>query len=319
MKAIVCPRYGTPDVLEPREVPTPRYGEHDVLVRVRATTVARDDCSFLSGEPFAARLYSGLLRPRFSVQGSLFSGEVDAVGAGVTRFAEGDRVFGLSPRDFGTQAEYLRVPEDAVMARRESGMTHEEAACLLEATTALTLLRDVARVRGGQRVLVNGASGSVGCYAVQLAKHLGAEVTGVCGPANTEALYALGADRVLDYTRDDFTRGAERYDVVLDAAGRSSFTRCRRVLTRRGAYLSVNPTPGTLLHVLLTSPGRGRRARFAATGLMQRPENLVFLDSLFASGGIRAVVDGSHPLERTADAYRRVERGGRMGSVVVTV
>lgn len=323
MKAMTGHRYGPPEVLELRELPTPEPGEGDVLVRIRATTVTAADCAFRSGRPLTARLYAGPLRPRFRVLGGSFAGEVAAVGRGVTRFAEGDRVFGLNPNGFGTHAEYVRVPQDGILTGITSGMTDEQAASLTEATTALTFLRDVRPVRPGQRVLVNGATGSVGGYGVQLAAHRGAEVTGVCRAANAELARSLGARRTVDYTAadptDPGTLDGLRQDVFFDAAGKSSFSRARRALAADGAYLTTEATPSALFHTLRTAGGRGRICRFSATGLRQSVDDLVHLDGLAGSGAVRAFIDSTFPLERLADAHRRVESGRKAGSVVVTL
>ena len=321
MRAMTCPVYGPPDVLELRDLPTPEPRPDDVLVRVRATTVTAADCAFRSGRPFVARLYAGLVRPRFPVLGGAFAGDVTAVGANVRRFAVGARVLGDSPDDFGTHAVFLRLPQDRPMARITSAMTYEEAASVVEATTALTFLRDVGPVRPGQKVLVNGATGSVGSYGVQLAKHYGAEVTAVCGPANADLARSLGADRVIDRTRVDPTLpGTPEHrlqDVFFDAAGKSSFARARRALTPTGTYLATAPTASVIVHSLWTARGRGRTCRFAASGLRQSPDNLAELDALAGSGAIRAVIDGVYPLEDAAEAHRRAESGRKAGTVVV--
>ena len=321
MRAMTCPVYGPPDVLELRDLPTPEPRPDDVLVRVRATTVTAADCAFRSGRPFVARLYAGLVRPRFPVLGGAFAGDVTAVGANVRRFAVGARVLGDSPDDFGTHAVFLRLPQDRPMARITSAMTYEEAASVVEATTALTFLRDVGPVRPGQKVLVNGATGSVGSYGVQLATHYGAEVTAVCGPANADLARSLGADRVIDRTRVDPTLpGTPEHrlqDVFFDAAGKSSFARARRALTPTGTYLATAPTASVIVHSLWTARGRGRTCRFAASGLRQSPDNLAELDALAGSGAIRAVIDGVYPLEDAAEAHRRAESGRKAGTVVV--
>ncbi|RKS06433.1 NADPH:quinone reductase-like Zn-dependent oxidoreductase [Nocardiopsis sp. Huas11] len=322
MRAMTCPAYGPPEIVEPRELPTPEPGPDDVLVRVRATTVTAADCAFRSGRPFAARLYAGLVRPRFPVLGGTFAGDVAAVGANVRRYSVGDRVLGLSPHDFGAHAEFLCLAQDRPMARITGDLPYTEAASIVEATTALTFLRDVSPIRPGQKVLVNGATGSVGSYGVQLAKHYGAEVTAVCGPANADLARSLGAERTIDRTRADPTRpGTPEHrlqDVFFDAAGKSSFGRARRALTPTGTYMTTAPDPSALVHSLWTARGRGRTCRFATAGLRQSPDTLAHLDALAGSGAIRAVIDGVHPLEDLADAYRRAESGRKAGTVVVT-
>lgn len=319
MRAVVCPRYGPAEVLELRELPTPTPAAGEVLVRIHAATVGPADVAFRSGTPWFARLFSGLRRPKLSVLGDGFAGDVVAVGADAHRFAVGDRVFGLNPKRLGAHAGYMSLPEDGLLAAMPPGMTSEDAVSVLEAATALTFLRDVAKLRQGERVLVNGASGSVGCFGVQLAKHLGAHVTGVCSTANVELVRSLGADAVIDYTQQDFTADDQRYDVVFDAVGTSSYRRCKGVLAPRGRYLNTVPSFGIVGAMLWTALSRGRKARFAATGLMQTTDNLTFLAELFESGAIRSVIDRRYPLEDIAEAYRYVETGRKKGTAVVTM
>lgn len=318
MKAIVCPEYGPPEVLELRDVEKPIPRGDEVLVRVRATTVGPADCAFRQGDPLIARLYSGIRRPKSPVLGGSLAGEVEAVGGEVTRFKEGDRVFGLSPKGFGTHAEYTCLPEEGLLATTADGMTDEDAVSILEALTALTFLRDVAQVQAGQRVLINGASGSVGGFAVQLARHFGAHVTGVCSTANVPLVRSLGADDVIDHTAEDFTRDGQRYDVIFDAVGKRSFADCRSSLTPEGSYLSTVPSLGIVAAMAWTSLRGGRKARFATTGLMQKRENITFIAELFGSGQLNPVIDRRYPLAEAAEAHRYVETGHKKGSVVIT-
>jgi NADPH:quinone reductase-like Zn-dependent oxidoreductase len=320
MKAVVCTKYGSPEVLRLREVARPAPGDDEVLIRIHAAVVGPSDCAFRKGEPFIVRLLYGLTRPRLSTPGVEFAGEVEAVGKDVELFGMGDGVFGMSPNRFGTHAEYMCLAEDKPMVRKPANATYEEAVGICDgATTALTFLRDVAKLQSVQRILINGASGAVGVYAVQLARYFGAEVAGVCSTANLGMVKSLGASRVIDYTREDFTRSGETYDVIFDAAGKSSFSRCAGSLTKKGVYLTTVPTPGIMLQMLRTSVISGKKAKFVAAGLKQNKENLAFLAELVEKGKIRAVIDRRYPLEQISEAHRYVETGHKKGNVIITV
>ncbi|MFJ7073709.1 NAD(P)-dependent alcohol dehydrogenase [Streptomyces sp. NPDC098781] len=319
MKAAVHSRYGPPDVVRIAEVDKPSVGEHDVLVRVHATTVNRTDCAYRAARPFFMRALTGLARPRRTVLGTEYAGVVEAVGDGVTSFSVGDRVFGYNEGAFGTHAEYLSVPEDGAVATLPEGVTFEEAAPGTEgAHYAMSFVR-TARVRAGQDVLVYGATGAIGSAAVQLLKHHGATVTAVCATAQLELVKGLGADRVVDYTAEDFTRDEQRYDAVLDAVGKSTFGRCRRLLKPGGAYLSSELGPGgqNIFLPLVTPLFRGRRVKFAFPQQDQRVVREI--RDLIATGEFRPVVDRRYPLEQIVDAYRYVETGRKIGNVVITV
>ncbi len=320
MKAAVHDRYGSADVVRVEEVPTPVPGDDEVLVRVHAAVVGVVDSVAREGVPRYARVYFGLTRPRFPLLGSDFAGRVEAVGPAVTRFAVGDDVFGaLAPR-FGAHAEYVCLSQDAALARKPAALTYPEAAALVD-TTALVFLRDKAKLHSGQSILVNGASGSVGTAAVQLARHLGARVTGVCSASNADVVERLGAEAVLDYATTDFTRSGTAYDVVFDVAGKSSFARSRRVLHTGGVYLTTAPSPAILLQMPWTARFGKRKAIVAFTGLRgaaAKRADLGYLAGLADSGAWVPVVDACYPLERIADAYRHVDRGHKRGNVIVT-
>jgi NADPH:quinone reductase-like Zn-dependent oxidoreductase len=322
MRAIVYSDYGPPDVLRVQEVDKPVPGRGEVLVRVRATTVTAVDTFYRGGVPRLARLDAGLLRPKRAILGTELAGVVEAVGEGVERFAEGDAVYGSTGGVSGAHAEYVLLPGDAALTAKPAGLTFEQAAAVpYGALTALHFLRDAAMVRRGQRVLVNGASGSVGSYAVQLAKHFGAHVTGVCSGAKVELVRSLGADRVIDYTQEDFVRSGESYDVVFDVVGKRSFWNCRGSLTATGIYLTTIPTLPILLRMLWPLKIGGKRARVAFAGMRpsaDRANDLTFLGGLLEADGIVPVVDRSFPLERTAEAHRYVEAGHKGGNVVIT-
>ncbi|HEX6576918.1 MAG TPA: NAD(P)-dependent alcohol dehydrogenase [Jiangellaceae bacterium] len=237
MKAAVHTRYGPPEVVQISAVEMPTAKDNEVLVKVHATTVNRTDCGYRAAKPFILRLFSGLVGPRVTVLGSEFAGEVEAVGSDVTSF-EGDRVFGYNEGPFGAHAEYMTVPEDGLLATMPAKVTYEQAAPATEGSHyALSFIRK-AKIRNGQHVLVNGATGAIGSAAVQLLKSLGADVTATCDSGNLELVQRLGADRVIDYTAEDFTKDKQAYDVVLDAVGKSSFGRCKRLLKPGGIYLS---------------------------------------------------------------------------------
>jgi NADPH:quinone reductase-like Zn-dependent oxidoreductase len=320
VKAIVCTTYGSPDVLQLKEIAKPIPNDKEVLIRVHAAVVGPSDCAFRKGDPFVIKLLYGLTRPRLSTQGVEFAGEIEAVGKAVTLFKPGDQVFGMSPNSFGAHAEYLCLPEDKPVIVKPANTTYEEAAGICDgATTALTFLRDVAKLQPGQRILINGASGAVGTYAVQLARHFGAEVTGVCSTVNVDLVRSLGADTVIDYTKQDFSKTGQTYDVIFDAVGKSSFSRCKGALKSGGVYLSTVPTLGIIVQMLWTSLIGGKRARFAAAGLVQNKENLAFLKGLIEAGTLKAVIDRRYPLEQVPEAHSYVETGRKKGNVIINV
>jgi NADPH:quinone reductase-like Zn-dependent oxidoreductase len=319
MKAVQCVRYGSPDVMRLVDVPQPMPRENEVLIRVQSTAATPSDVAFRSGKPFIARFFSGLLRPKY-IPGTEVAGEVTAVGHGVTRFQPGDPIVGACGTKFGAYAEYVCLPEDGLIASRPANMSAAEATHVTDGgLTALVFLRDHARLQPGQSILINGASGSVGAFAVQLAKYYGAVVTGVCSGANAGLVESLGADRVIDYTRHDFTGDGQTYDVIFDAVGKSSFGCCRRSLKPGGVYMTTVPSARILLDMARTKVSGGQRAVFAATGLSQRVENLTFLTQLYEAGVVRSVVDRYYPLEEIVAAHRYVETERKRGEVAIEV
>ncbi|MEU9251185.1 NAD(P)-dependent alcohol dehydrogenase [Streptomyces sp. NPDC048270] len=325
MKAIVQDRYGPPDVLEFGEVEKPAAGEHEVLVRVHAAAVNARDWHLMRGDPYAARLVLGLTRPKQRIRGTDFAGRVEAVGRGVTRLSPGDEVFGEAE---GTFAEYVCASQD-VVAVKPPGLSFEQAAALpLAGSTALTGLRDLGRVRAGQRVLVNGASGGVGTFAVQIAKAFGAEVTGVCSARNADLVRSLGADHVVDYAREDFTRGGPRYDVVFDLVGNRSLAGLRRALVPAGTLVlsgggvseggSLFGPLGLLLKGRALSPFAGRRRLLVLTAEPNR-ENLEALAELVERGEVSPAVERTYRLAEAAEAVRHLEVDHARAKVVVTV
>ncbi|MBY4677414.1 NAD(P)-dependent alcohol dehydrogenase [Marinobacterium arenosum] len=323
MKAIVCPAYGAAELLELREVERPTAKDNELLVRVRASAVTAADTMMRSGTPYIGRLATGLRRPARQIPGTGFAGEVEAVGKAVTGFRVGDRVFGETGLNFGANAEYLCVAEDALVATLPAGISFEQAAPVCDgALTSLSFLRHIGQLQRGQRLLVIGASGSLGTAAVQLGKHFGAEVTGLCSGANRELVMSLGADRVIDYTREDFTRADLRYDIIFDTVGKSSFARCKAVLSDDGQYLS--PVLGLPLfrHMLQTALAGRKKARFSATGMRPAAELRLLVEQLKAlleTGALKMVIDRRYPLAQVAEAHAYVEQGHKRGNLVINI
>ncbi|MGB7115765.1 MAG: NAD(P)-dependent alcohol dehydrogenase, partial [Anaerolineales bacterium] len=294
MKAIVCTEYGPPEVLQFEEVAKPVPEDNEVLIKIHATTVTAVDCTFRQGKPFVGRFFSGLRKPKNPIQGTELAGEIEAVGKDVKRFKEGDQVFGTS-MGYGVYAEYICLPEEAAtLGVKPANMTYEEAACCDGGLTALPFLRDTANIQSRQKVLINGASGSIGTAAVQLAKYYGADVTGVCSTINLELVKSLGADHVIDYTKEDFTKSGLTYDIIFDTVGKISFSSSRRSLTQKGVFLEAALTSAILPQVLWTSMIGSKKAKIAFTGLMpasERTENLLFLKELIEAGKLKSVID----------------------------
>jgi len=317
VKAVVRDKYGPPELLRLDDVPTPVAGDREVLVRVHAASVNAGDWHLMRGDPFLVRLMFGLFRPKHRVLGSDIAGHVEAVGKDVQRFRVGDEVFGLlSECGFGAFAEYVSAPEDA-LAGKPAGTTFEEAAAVpCAATTALQALRLKGAVQPGQKVLVNGASGGVGTFAVQIAKSLGAEVTGVTSTRNTGLVRSLGADHVVDYTQDDFTRSGKRYDLILDAAAFRSVVDYRGALSAEGRYVMIGGSTGRFFEMMLLGPFLPRMHTLLSKASQ---EDLVFLKDLVEARKLKAVIDRRYPLAEVPDAIRYVEEGHARGKVVVTV
>jgi NADPH:quinone reductase-like Zn-dependent oxidoreductase len=321
MRAIVLDRYGGPEVFRYAEVATPVARPGEILIRIHATVATPPDVAFRSARPFIARAFAGWLKPKTAILGGSLAGELAAVGAGVTRFKRGDRLFGAA--EWGTYAQYMRLPAEAAIAPMPPAMGYEEACAISEGyLTAMPFLRDEARLEAGQRVLINGASGSVGTSAVQLAREFGAHVTGVCSTRNIELVRSLGADAVIDYTHQDFTQTREAYDVIFDAVGKSSFARCRKALKANGIYMTTVPSLSILWRMLKRRDADGKRGLLATTGLRSdemKRRDLELMVELYTAGKLRAVIDRRYALSEMAEAHRYVETGHKRGSVVVTV
>jgi 2-desacetyl-2-hydroxyethyl bacteriochlorophyllide A dehydrogenase len=326
MKAIVYTEYGPPSVLRLEEVDKPEPKDDELLVKVKATTVTAGDARLRSSNfpPMfwlLGRLMFGMTKPKRTILGHELSGEVEAVGKDVKQFKPGDQVFGTTTGlGAGAYAEYVCLPEEmkeGVVASKPANVNHEEAAAgIIGGLTALHFLRK-ANIESGQKVLIYGASGSVGTYAVQLARHFGAEVTGVCSTANLELVKSLGADTVIDYTKEDFSESGQPYDVIFDTIGKSSFSRSTKALTSNGIYLLTNFGMKDLFGKLWLSMTSNKKVIMGVAA--EKTEDLLFLKELIEAGKITPVIDRYYPLERTTEAHEYVDQGHKKGNVVITI
>ncbi|MFC2144820.1 NAD(P)-dependent alcohol dehydrogenase [Actinomycetota bacterium] len=320
MKAIVYEKYGPPEVLQLKEVEKPTPNDNEVLVRIHAATVGLSDLMTLKGAPFLTRFFTGLIRPKNPIPGAEFAGEIEAVGKDVKLFKKGDQVFGTDLNGLGAYAEYKCLPEDGMLAKKPANVTWEEAAPVCGALAAWNFLTDQVTIQSGQKVLINGASGNIGTTSVQIARYFGAEVTGVCSTTNLELVKSLGADQVIDYTQEDFTKTSHTWDVIFDAENMSSFSRCKGSLTQKGVYLKTFPGLTILLQMLWTSKIGSKKAKISATGLRPIAKRLSFLNGLIElieAGKIKSVIDRCYLLEQMVEAHKYVEKGHKKGNVVI--
>ena len=322
MKAIVCTKYGPPEVLQLKEVEKPTPKDNEVRIKICATTVTSGDSrmrSFTVPLSFwlLARIALGLRKPKKAILGAELAGEIESVGKDVKLFKKGDPVFAYPGHIGGTYAEYLCMPENGCLAIKPANVTYEEAAAIpFGGNTALHFLKK-GNIQRGQKVLIYGASGSVGTFAVQLAKYLGAEVTGVCSITNLELVKSLGADMVIDYTKEDFTKNGETYDVIFDTVGKSSFSGCMRSLRKEGIYLQAVAAPALSVRMRWTAITSSKKL-IGGTAI-PKTENLIYLKELVEAGKIKPVIDRSYPLEQIVEAHRYVDKGHKKGNVVITV
>jgi NADPH:quinone reductase-like Zn-dependent oxidoreductase len=318
MRAVVFDRYGPPEVQRIEDVPRPVPEEDEVLVKIHATTVTRSDCGIRAAEPFFIRLFFGLRRPKQRILGTELAGEIEGVGAAVSQFAVGDLVFGSTSAFMsGTHAEFICMKETAPLAIKPAGMTFEQAAAVTDGAVLALMCLNAAHVSKGQKILIYGASGAIGTAGVQLAKHLGADVTAVCNTKNLELVKSLGADRVIDYTREDFTRNGQTYDVIFDAVGKHSFSLSKGSLNRGGCYVATDGLQNLFL-ALWTSRFGDRKVLFPIPPQYTK-QNVLLFKELIEAGKFRAVIDRCYPLKDVVEATRYVETQQKTGNVVLTI
>lgn len=324
MKVIFHTKYGPPDELQLKEVVKPTPKDNEVLIKIHTTTVTTSDCNarnftFVSKLlMLPARMGQGFSKPKINILGIDLAGEIEAVGQDVKRYKKGDQVFGTPGNVMGAHAEYICLPEDGVLTIKPANMTWEEAASIPNmGNSALYFMRDLGNVQAGSKVLINGASGGIGTFAVQLAKYYGAEVTGICSSTNLEMVKSLGADHVIDYTKEDFTQNGQTYDVIFDVVYKLSFSRCKNSLNNDGVYLPTLIELPDLIQLIWTGITGGRKVKFGDAVI--KVENLIFLRELFEAGKLKPVIDRIYPLEQTPEAFRYVEKGHKKGSVVIAV
>ncbi|BDS11566.1 NAD(P)-dependent alcohol dehydrogenase [Aureispira anguillae] len=322
MKAVTFVKYGTPEVLQLESIKKPIPKADEILIKINAIPVTTEDPLLRRGEPYFTRLFLGLTKPKNSVLGAEFSGEIEAIGQNVTLFKIGDKVFGHSGQNLGCYAEYVCVKEKGLLLKRPPNMSAEEVAPVCTFMAAWNFMVALAEVKHHQKVLINGASGSVGSAAVQIAKTFGANVTGVCSTANINLVKSLGADKVIDYTTDQFTKNGALYDIVFDVANKSSFYSCRNSLTKNGIYLNPVLKISTLIQMLWTNFFSKKKVMFSATGLQPISKRKTFLKELtklFETGKLKTIIDKRYNLEQIVDAHRYIESGNRKGNVIINL
>lgn len=320
MKAIEWTEFGSPEVLRLTEVKTPTPKDDEVLIRVYATTATTADGMMRRGESIMGRIILGLRKPRkkYKIPGLELSGVIEEIGKDVKQFRKGDQVYGFTGFEPGAYAEYKCMSEKGSITKKPTNMNYGEAAAVVDgATTALFFLKDKANIQKGEKVLINGASGSIGTFAVQLAKYFGAEVTGVCGTGNLELVKSLGADKVIDYTKEDFTRSGETYDIIFDTVGKSSFSRCNGSLNKNGRYIVTTIGLTSIIQTLFTRFIGSKKVIFGMS--IDKKEALTFIKDLIEIEKLKPVIDRCYSLEQISEAHGYVENGHKKGNVIITI
>jgi NADPH:quinone reductase-like Zn-dependent oxidoreductase len=317
MKAIIYTKYGPPEVLQLKDVEKPSPKDNEILIKVKATAVNTGDLRLRKADPFAVRFFFGLTKPKKNILGVVLSGEIEAIGAAVKLFKVGDEVFGTTGMSFGAYAAYTCLPENGTLALKPNNITHNEAAVIpFGGTTALYFIKK-ANIQSGQKVLINGASGAVGTAAIQLAKYFGAHVTGVCSTTNIEMVRSLGADEVIDYTKADFTKNGETYDVIFDTVDKISFSNSLKSLNKNGILILGASGLSGMLQGLWTSMTSGKKV---ITGMIsEKAADIIFLKELVENGKLKPVIDRTYSLEQVAEAHAYVEKGHKKGNVAITL
>jgi NADPH:quinone reductase-like Zn-dependent oxidoreductase len=321
MKAVVATGYGNPDVFEVREVSKPSPKPNEVLVKVMTSAVTTADTMMRTGKPYIGRLFTGISKPKKSIPGTGFAGVVENTGAEVTNFKTGDRVFGETAFGFSSNAEYLVIEEGGVMLKMAENMSFEESANFCDGhLTSYNFLKKLHHIEKGQKVLINGASGSLGSSAVQIAKHLGAHVTAVCGSKNIGLVKSLGADEAINYHENDFTQMTNSFDVIYDTVGKSSFKKCKNVLTEKGVYLSPVLGLSLLGSMIWTSVFGNKKAKFEATGTNKADKLRTLLAEvleIYKAGKLKTIIDRQYPLEKLSEAHLYIDQGHKKGNIVL--
>jgi len=317
MKAVIYEKYGSPEVLELREIDKPSVVDDEILVKIHAASIQQTDIRFRTGTPFLARVLAGLLKPKNQILGCDYSGIIEATGKNINEYNVGDEVYGQLDARTGTHAEYISVSTKEVSPKPKNLTFVEAASVGVAGTIALQCLRDHGKIQQGQKVLINGASGGIGTFAVQIAKSFDTEVTGVCSTTNLEMVKSIGADHVIDYTKEDFTERVDEYDIIFDAVRKNTFANCKNALTSKGIYVTTEFGPTIMLQMKMNSNPNGKRM----VGMLMKVdmEDLAFLSELIEAGKIKPVIDRTYPLEEIADAHRYVEKGHAKGKVIIEI
>ncbi len=319
MKAIVQKKYGPPDVLQLKEIANPVPKGNELLIKVYAATVNRTDCATLRAKPFIMRFFTGLFKPKKPIPGTDFAGKIIAIGKDVTLFKVGDKVFGFDDSGLGSHAEYLTYSEDNAITKMPENLSFEQAAASIEGAHYAYNFINKVEVKAGQRVLVNGATGAIGSAALQLLKYFGATLTAVCEGKHAALVKSIGADKVIDYTRDDFTKTDEKYNYVFDAVGKSTFAKCKPLLEPGGIYISseLGPWSQNIFYALITPIFGRKKVKFPLP--VNRKRSVLFIRKRIEEGKFKAVIDRKYSLDKTAEAFRYVEKGHKKGNVIITV